>query len=103
MTSRLHRRFGPWVIHHAFEFKWFYLGAFLCLYVLQVFQSEIPGRIRKLTELLGTGSIQGSSVWIFVGLAAGILLFRTSSRLLFFYPARVQKSNRDDVLKRRMP
>lgn len=91
MTSRLHRRFGPWVIHHAFEFKWFYLGAFLCLYVLQVFQSEIPGRIRKLTELLGTGSIQGSSVWIFVGLAAGILLFRTSSRLLFFYPARVQQ------------
>ncbi len=91
MTSRLHRRFGPWVIHHAFEFKWFYLGAFLCLYVLQVFQSEIPGRIRNLTELLGTGSIEGSSVWIFVGLAAGILLFRTSSRLLFFYPARVQQ------------
>lgn len=91
MTSRLHRRFGPWVIHHAFEFKWFYLGAFLCLYVLQVFQSEIPGRIRELTELLGTESIQGTSVWIFVGLAGGILLFRTSSRLLFFYPARVQQ------------
>lgn len=91
MTSRLHRRFGPWVIHHAFEFKWFYLGAFLCLYVLQVFQSEIPGRIRELTELLGTESVQGTSVWIFVGLAGGILLFRTSSRLLFFYPARVQQ------------
>lgn len=91
MTSRLHRKFGPWVIHHAFEFKWFYLGAFICLYVLQVFQSEIPDRIRKLTELLGTGGIEGASVWIFVGLAVGILLFRTSSRLLFFYPARVQQ------------
>ncbi|MCM2351078.1 MAG: ABC transporter ATP-binding protein/permease [Bacteriovoracaceae bacterium] len=91
MTSRLHRKFGPWVIHHAFEFKWFYLGAFICLYVLQVFQSEIPDRIRKLTELLGTNGIEGASVWIFVGLAVGILLFRTSSRLLFFYPARVQQ------------
>lgn len=91
MTSRLHRKFGPWVLHHAYEFKWFYLGAFVCLYILQVFQSEIPERIRHLTELMGSGGIEGASVWIFVGLAIGILLFRTSSRLLFFYPARVQQ------------
>jgi ABC-type multidrug transport system fused ATPase/permease subunit len=91
MTSRIHRRFGPWIIHHAFEFKWFYLGAFICLYVLQVFQSDIPERIRQLTQLMGAGSLQGASVWVFVGLAFGILVFRTFSRLLFFYPARVQQ------------
>ena len=91
MASRIHRRFGPWVIHHAYEFKWFYLGAFLCLYVLQVFQAEIPERIRKLTQEMSSGGIMDASVWIFVGLAFGILLFRTSSRLLFFYPARVQQ------------
>jgi ATP-binding cassette subfamily B multidrug efflux pump len=91
MASRIHRRFGSWVLHHAYEFKWFYLGAFICLYVLQVFQSQIPQRIRELTELMKAGGLKDASVWIFVGLAIGILIFRTSSRLLFFYPARVQQ------------
>jgi ATP-binding cassette subfamily B multidrug efflux pump len=91
MSKRLHRSFGPWILHHAFEFKWFYLGAFICLYTLQVFQSEIPSRIRELTQLMGEGRIGEASVWIFLGLAIGILFFRTFSRLLFFYPARVQQ------------
>ena len=91
MTLRLSRKFGPWVGHHALEFKWFYLGAFTCLYVLQVFQAELPERIRKLTILMGSGDLKDASVWIFVGLAIGILIFRTFSRLLFFYPARVQQ------------
>lgn len=77
--------------HHAYEFKWFYLGAFTCLYVLQVFQAELPERIRKLTELMSSGDLGEASVWIFVGLAIGIFIFRTLSRLLFFYPARVQQ------------
>ncbi len=91
MTQRIHRRFGPWIIHHAFEFKWFYLGAFLCLYLLQVLQSEIPQKIRTLTEELSGQGINQASVFIFLGLAVGILIFRTFSRLLFFYPARVQQ------------
>jgi ATP-binding cassette subfamily B multidrug efflux pump len=91
MTKRLQRSFLPWIGHHAFEFKWFYLGAFTCLYILQTFQSEIPSKIRRLTELLGEGRLGEASVWIFVGLAVGILIFRTFSRLLFFYPARVQQ------------
>lgn len=91
MALRLSRRFGPWVGHHALEFKWFYLGAFSCLYILQVLQAELPERIRKLTELMTVGELGKASVWIFVGLAIGILIFRTFSRLLFFYPARVQQ------------
>lgn len=91
MTSRLQRRFVPWIFAHAFEFKWFYVGAFFCLYVLQIFQSQIPERIRTLTEMMKSGSLQDASVWIFLLLAVGIFIFRTSSRLLFFYPARVQQ------------
>lgn len=91
MTSRIQRRFGPWIFHHSIEFKWFYLGAFICLYVLQVFQSQIPERIRQLTEMMRAGNLQDASVWIFLALAVGIFFFRTSSRLLFFYPARVQQ------------
>ena len=91
MSSRLHRPFHKWLFHHAFEFKWYYLGAFICLFVLQNLQALIPEKIRQLTEYLGEGRLGEMSVWIFVGLAAGILIFRTLSRLLFFYPARVQQ------------
>ena len=91
MTLRISRKFGPWILHHAFEFKWLYLGAFVCLYVLQTLQAELPQRIRSLTELMGSGRLGEVSVWVFVGLALGILVFRTLSRLLFFYPARVQQ------------
>lgn len=91
MTLRLQRRFGPWILHHAFEFKWFYLGAFFFLYVLQVLQSQIPERIRELTIHMGEGNIGNASIYVFLGLALGILIFRTGSRLLFFYPARVQQ------------
>ena len=91
MTSRLHRRFGPWIIHHSLEFKWFYLGAFICLFILQKLQAELPERIRSLTIEMGGKGIAEASVWVFIGLAVGILIFRTFSRLLFFYPARVQQ------------
>lgn len=91
MALRLSRKFFPWILHHSFEFKWFYLGAFLCLYLLQVLQSELPERIRILTKLMGEGLLGSASIWIFVGLALGIFIFRTFSRLLFFYPARVQQ------------
>ena len=88
---RLERRFFPWILHHAWEFKWYYMGAFTCLVCLQFLQAEIPERIRVLTEFMQEGRFGEISVWVFVGLAAGILLFRTSSRLLFFFPARVQQ------------
>jgi ATP-binding cassette subfamily B multidrug efflux pump len=91
MALRLSRKFGPWVGHHALEFKWFYLGAFSCLYILQVFQAQLPEKIRELTLLMSDGNLSDASIWVFVGLAIGILIFRTFSRLLFFYPARVQQ------------
>ncbi len=91
MKYRLNQKFIPWLFSHAIEFKWYYLGAFLSLYLLQQMQSLIPQRVRVLTEILGTDQISDFSFWIFLGLAIGILIFRTLSRLLFFYPARVQQ------------
>lgn len=100
MTQRLHRKFGNWLLHHALEFKWFYLGAFVCLYILQVLQSQIPERIRNLTKSMSGEEMNETSVLIFLGLALGILVFRTFSRLLFFYPARVQqKFLRNELLE----
>lgn len=101
MTSRLQRSFIPWLAHHTFEFKWFYLGAFLCLYVLHTLQAQLPEKIRQITVYMGEGRLGEISVWVFVGLAAGILIFRTCSRLLFFYPARVQQKHlRMEILEK---
>ncbi len=93
MEPRLSRKFLSWLLHHALEFKWLYIGAFFCLYVLQLFQREIPERIRDLTIKMSDGGVDDISVWVFFGLAFGILFFRTFSRLLFFYPARVQQKH----------
>lgn len=90
---RLSRRFFPWIFHHTLEFKWFYLGAFACLISLQTMQAEIPSRIREITEYMEQGRLGEVSVWLFIGLALGIFLFRTLSRLLFFFPARVQQKH----------
>ncbi|MGE3611732.1 MAG: ATP-binding cassette domain-containing protein [Bacteriovoracaceae bacterium] len=59
--------------------------------ILQNLQVLIPEKIRELTQLMSQGHIGDVSVWVFLGLAIGILVFRTFSRLLFFYPARVQQ------------
>jgi ABC-type multidrug transport system fused ATPase/permease subunit len=91
MSYRLNKKFGPWLFFHALEFKWYYLGAFLSLFVLQEMQSSIPQKVRELTQLWESGRGQSWNFWIFLGLALGILIFRTLSRLLFFYPARVQQ------------
>jgi len=59
--------------------------------ILQELQSAIPQRIRTLTANLELKIFQSDVFFIFLGLALGILIFRTFSRLLFFYPARVQQ------------
>ncbi len=93
MNSRLHRRFIPWVIAHSFEFWYFYIGALVCLYFLHYFQSILPGLAKDLGDQVMAGKLAEISLSSFFLLAIAILLFRTFSRLLFFYPARVQQRN----------
>lgn len=91
MKERLDRNFFTWTLHHFREFFLFYLGAMGCLTALQWLQSYLPEQLKILTERIGGGQWSEISVWTFFGLAIGILVFRTCSRLLFFYPARVQQ------------
>ncbi len=91
MKERLDRNFFTWTLHHFREFFLFYLGAMACLTALQWLQSYLPEQLKILTERIGGGQFNEISVWTFFGLAIGILVFRTCSRLLFFYPARVQQ------------
>ncbi len=91
MKERLDRNFFTWTLHHFREFFLFYVGAMGSLTALQWLQSYLPEQLKVLTERIGQGNWAEISVWTFIGLAIGILVFRTCSRLLFFYPARVQQ------------
>ncbi len=82
------------------EFWYYYLGALLTLVATHWIQSTLPFYARDLAEMVEKGS-EGIETWPFFLLAIGIIVFRTSSRLLFFYPARVQqKLLRVELLER---
>lgn len=93
MQYRLNRRFVPWLFAHSFEFWYYYLGAIVCLYMLHYFQSEIPGLAKELGDMVSDGKLASIDIKYFFFLALSILFFRTFSRLLFFYPARIQQKN----------
>lgn len=93
MQFRLNRRFVPWLIAHTFEFWYYYLGAFVSLYLLHYYQSEIPSMAKDLGDMVKDGKLHNVSITDFIILALSILVFRTLSRLLFFYPARIQQKN----------
>jgi len=101
MQNRLNRRFVPWIVAHSFEFWYYYTGAIVSLYLLHSLQSAIPELAKNLGDLVGEGQISDINIWDFFILAGGILLFRTLSRLLFFYPARIQQKNlRLEIMQR---
>jgi len=92
MSTRLRRRFLPWLIAHFFEFWYWYVGAFASLYVLHRLQTELPAQVKLLTDVAeGSGQMPAAPVQTFILIALGILVFRTLSRLLFFTPARFQQ------------
>lgn len=80
------------------EFKVFYFVGVLCLIATHKIQSELPFMARELAELVST-NIGRLNPWNFFLFALGIIVFRTSSRILFFYPARIlQKNLRTELL-----
>lgn len=93
MRYRLNHRFIPWIIFHTLEFWYFYLGAILCLYMLHHYSSQIPLLAKNLGDLAVEGRLAELEISHFFYLAIFIIFYRTFSRLLFFYPARVQQKN----------
>jgi len=93
MNYRFNRRFIPWLIAHAVEYWYYYIGATTCLYMLHFFSSEIPSMAKNLGDMAISGNLGDINIRDFVLLAIYIILFRTLSRLLFFYPARIQQKN----------
>ena len=101
MQTRLHRKFLPWLIAHSFEYWYYYVGALTCLFMLHYFSSEIPLMAKELGDMAMSNRLGELKISSFFLLALYILFFRTLSRLLFFYPARIQQRNlRNELVER---
>lgn len=88
------------IIRQFREFWYYYLGALLTLVATHWIQSNLPFYAKDLADMVEKGS-EAIESWPFVLMALGIIVFRTSSRLLFFYPARIQqKLLRVELLER---
>lgn len=66
----------------------YYILAGIALYFTHYMGSYLPFYAKDLAEIVEKGT-ESIDTKIFFYLAVGIIIFRTSSRLLFFYPARV--------------
>lgn len=78
----------------------YYLAAIFCLYMTHWIQSYLPFLAKELAEKV-TESLDEISLSQFAWLAIGIIIFRTGSRLLFFYPARIlQRHLRVELVER---
>lgn len=69
----------------------FYIGAIICLVITHTIQSYVPFLAKELADFVAAGT--DIQTWKFFALALGIIIFRTSSRLLFFTPARLLERN----------
>ncbi|ATH08599.1 hypothetical protein BIY24_11775 [Halobacteriovorax marinus] len=82
------------------EFFPWYVGAFIALYCTHYIQSELPFMAKELADFVMNEAHEFNTIK-FAYLALGIIVFRTSSRLLFFYPARIlQKYLRVEAIER---
>ena len=98
MKRLLHRSLGMLLLLQFGRFWYCYVGAFICLYATHSIQSHLPFIAKDLATPIGERA-EAFDPKVFVYLAAGIIFFRTSSRLLFFHPARLlQKALRLELL-----
>lgn len=100
MNSGLEKSLLGFIAYQLKRFWGYYLGAIVALFLTHWTSSYLPQLAKELSELVESGA-ENFNTSQFFWLALGIIIFRTSSRLLFFYPARVmEKDIRVDILNR---
>lgn len=98
MKNRLQFTFKTLIKDQTFEFKYYYFFGIICLFLTHKIQSELPFMASNLAHMVDSKNVQ-VSLSQFFWFALGIIIFRTSSRILFFYPARIlQKYLREELL-----
>lgn len=88
MLFRLKKTLPQLLWHQFIEFWPYYLGALFSLFMTHWIQSHLPFLAKELAESTSE-SLKNFPSWKFFLFAIGIIVFRTGSRLLFFYPARI--------------
>ena len=82
------------------EFKVYYFFGVLALIATHEIQSQLPFMAKKLADFVARDHNELKPSLFFL-CALGIIVFRTSSRILFFYPARLlQKFLRSELLEK---
>ncbi|MBY0415810.1 MAG: ABC transporter ATP-binding protein/permease [Bdellovibrionales bacterium] len=82
------------------EFKIYYFFGIIALVITHKIQSELPFMAKELADFVAKNNNELRPSLFFL-CAIGIILFRTSSRILFFYPARLlQKYLRSELLEK---
>jgi ABC-type multidrug transport system fused ATPase/permease subunit len=98
--SRLFMNLWQLSIDQLFRYWPHYVLALGSLFLLHYSQSEIPFYAKKLGESLDLVQRGEFSYLPFILLALAIIIFRTASRLFFFYPARIQQRDlRDELIQ----
>lgn len=96
--QRLSLSFKALIASQFKEFKLFYFVGIICLVATHKIQSELPFMAKNLADMISkkqTDLHPAKFFWF----ALGIIIFRTSSRIFFFYPARqLQKFLRSDLV-----
>jgi ATP-binding cassette subfamily B protein len=98
--NRMLLNFGGLLLGQLKEFKIYYFFGVLALIFTHEIQSQLPFLAKELADYAGNDSHELRPSLFFL-CALGILFFRTSSRILFFYPARIlQKHLRSELLQK---
>ncbi len=96
--NRLNLDFKELISSQFREYKLFYFVGVLCLIITHKIQSELPFMAKNLADMVSSNQTELHAAKFF-WCALGILIFRTSSRIFFFYPARLlQKYLRNELI-----
>lgn len=73
---------------HFRSYPWAYMAAFICLALTHFLQSQIPAKARELGDMALKGVTDQVPWPTLLALCLGIMVVRSLSRILFFFPAR---------------
>ncbi len=100
MKVQLEKGLEGLVKHQFIRFFPWYFSALICLVFTHYLGSYLPFYAKELADLVNSGVESIHTLKYFL-LALGIIVFRSLSRILFFYPPRiVEKDMRIEVLSR---
>ena len=94
------------LLKYMHRYRWWYTGGIVFLILTVWVSVTIPGFIQKTIDLITLGRSGNvpefqKNVLIIVGLALGLILIRTSSRVLIFFPARlIERQLKGDMFKK---